>query len=115
MENRHQTDLEWRDRLLRVFAEMFYQVKGLFRKAVDAIISLATPDRQGIHRDIFRNEEATAIKETMNEFADTESERISIGKWLVEYASSKSELSILDVYHAQCEVDGVAQGRYDWR
>ena len=76
----------------------------------------------------------------MNEFADTEltneartegesylhsvlqggrsqrqSERISIGKWLVEYASSKSELSILDVYHAQCEVDGVAQGRYDWR
>ena len=30
MENRHQTDLEWRDRLLRVFAEMFYQVKGLF-------------------------------------------------------------------------------------
>ena len=64
---------------------------------------------------VFRNEEATAIKETMNEFADTESERISIGKWLVEYASSKSELSILDVYHAQCEVDGVAQGRYDWR
>lgn len=115
MENRHQTDLEWRDRLLRVFAEMFYQVKGLFRKAVDAIISLATPDRQGIHRDIFRNEEATAIKETMNEFADTESEQISIGKWLVEYASSKSELSILDVYHAQCEVDGVAHGRYDWR
>ena len=64
---------------------------------------------------IFRNEEATAIKETMNEFADTESERISIGKWLVDYASSKAELSILDVYHAQCEVDGVAQGRYDWR
>ena len=115
MENRHQTDLEWRDRLLRVFAEMFYQVKGLFRKAVNAIISLATPDRQGRHRDICRNEEATAIKETMNEFADTESERICIGKWLVEYASSKSELSILDVYHAQCEVDGVAQGRYDWR
>ena len=45
MENRHQTDWEWRDRLLRVFAEMFYQVKGLFRKAVNAIISLATPDR----------------------------------------------------------------------
>ena len=74
-----------------------------------------TPDRQGRHRDIFRNEEATAIKETMNEFADTESGRISIGKWLVDYASSKAELSILDVYHAQCEVDGVAQGRYDWR
>ena len=95
MENRHQTDLEWRDRLLRVFAEMFYQVKGLFRKAVDAIISLATPDRQGRHRDIFRNEEATAIKETMNEFADTESERISIGKWLVDYALSLGSSSSL--------------------
>ena len=115
MENRHQTDLEWRDRLLRIFAEMFYQVKEFFRKAVDAIISLATPDRQGRHRDIFRNEEAAAIKETMNEFADTESGRISIGKWLVDYASSKSELSNLDVHHAQGEVDGVAQGRYDWR
>ena len=115
MENRHQTDLEWRDRLLRIFAEMFYQVKGLFRKAVDAIISLATPDRQGRHRDIFRNEEATAIKETMNEFADTESERISIGKWLVDYASSKAELSDLDIHHAQGEVVGVAKGRYDWR
>ena len=140
MESRHQTDLEWRDRLLRIFAEMFYQVKEFFRKAVDAIISFATPDRQGRHRDIFRNEEAAAIKETMNEFADTgltneastegksyldsvlqggrsqrQSGRISIGKWLVDYASSKSELSILDVYHAQCEVDGVAQGRYDWR
>lgn len=115
MENRHQTDLEGRDRLLRVFAEMFYQVKGLFRKAVDAIISLATPDRQGRHRDIFRNEEATAIKETMNEFADTESERISIGKWLVDYASSKAELSDLDIHHAQGEVVGVAQGRYNRR
>ena len=51
----------------------------------------------------------------MNEFADTESERISIGKWLVDYASSKAELSDLDIHHAQCEVDGVAQGRYDWR
>ena len=51
----------------------------------------------------------------MNEFADTESERISIGKWLVDYASSKSELSNLDVHHAQGEVDGVAEGRYDWR
>ena len=51
----------------------------------------------------------------MNEFADTESERISIGKWLVNYASSKVELSILDVYHAQGEVVGVAKGRYDWR
>ena len=115
MENRHQTDLEWRDRLLRVFAEMFYQVKGLFRKAVDAIISLATPDRQGGHRDIFRNEEAAAIKEIMNEFADTESERISIGKWLVDYASSKAALSDLDIHHAQGGVDGVAEGRYDWR
>ena len=55
------------------------------------------------------------LQETMNEFADTESGRISIGKWLVDYASSKSELSILDVYHAQGEMDGVAQGRYDWR
>lgn len=115
MENRHQADLMWRDRLLRIFAEMFYQSKELFRKAVDAIISLATPDRQGRHRDIFRNEEATAIKETMNEFADTESGRISIGKWLVDYASSKAELSDLDIHHAQGEVDGVAQGRYDWR
>lgn len=115
MKSRHQTDLEWRDRLLRIFAEMFYQVKEFFRKAVDAIISLATPDRQGRHREIFRNEEAAAIKETMNEFADTESGRISIGKWLVDYASSKAALSDLDVYHAQGEVDGVAQGRYDWR
>ena len=94
---------------------MFYQAKELFRKAVDAIISLATPDRQGRHRDIFRNEEAAAIKETMNEFADTESGRISIGKWLVDYASSKAELSDLDIHHAQGEVDGVAEGRYDWR
>lgn len=140
MENRHQADLMWRDRLLRIFAEMFYQAKELFRKAVDAIISLATPDRQGRHRDIFRNEEAAAIKGTMNEFADTgltneastegksylgsvlqggrsqrQSERISIGKWLVDYASFKAELSGLDVHHAQGEVDGVAQGRYDWR
>ena len=113
--SRHQTDLEWRDRLLRIFAEMFYQVKEFFRKAVDAIISLATPDRQGRHRDIFRNEEAAAIKVTMNEFADTESGRISIGKWLVDYASSKAALSDLDIHHAQGEVDGVAQGRYDWR
>ena len=51
----------------------------------------------------------------MNEFADTESGRISIGKWLVDYASSKSELSILDIHHAQGEVVGVAKGRYDWR
>ena len=76
---------------------------------------LQTHDRQGRHRDIFRNEEAAAIKETMNEFADTESERISIGKWLVDYASSKAELSDLDIHHAQGEVVGVAQGRYDWR
>lgn len=94
---------------------MFYQAKELFRKAVDAIISLATPDRQGRHRYIFRNEEAAAIKETMNEFADTESGRISIGKWLVDYASSKAALSELDIHHAQGEVDGVAEGRYDWR
>ena len=115
MKSRHQTDLEWRDRLLRIFAEMFYQVKEFFRKAVDAIISLATPDRQGRHREIFRNEEAAAIKETMNEFADTESGRISIGKWLVDYASSMAELSDLDIHHAQGEVVGVAQGRYNRR
>lgn len=51
----------------------------------------------------------------MNEFADTESERISIGKWLVDYASSKAELSDLDIHHAQGEVVGVAQGRYNRR
>ena len=46
----------------------------------------------------------------MNEFADTESERIGIGKWLVDYASSKVALSDLDIHHAQGEVDGVAEG-----
>ncbi len=115
MEHIHQADIKWRDHLLLMFAEMFYHAKELFRKAVDAIISLATPTHQGRHQDIFHNEEATAIKATMNEFADTESERISIGKWLVGYAASKAELSDKDVYHAQSEVDGVAQGRYDWR
>ena len=64
-------------------------------------------------KDVLTLEEAAAVKETMNEFADTESGRISIGKWLVDYASSKAALSDLDVYHAQGEVDGVAQGRYD--
>lgn len=51
----------------------------------------------------------------MNEFADTESGRISIGKWLVDYASSMAELSDLDIHHTQGEVYGVAEGRYDWR
>ena len=34
---------------------------------------------------------------------------------LIDYASSKAELSDLDLHHAQGEVDRVAQGRYDWR
>ena len=51
----------------------------------------------------------------MNKFANTESERISIGKWLVDYASSKAELSDLDVDHAQDKVERVAEGRNGWR
>ena len=66
-------------------------------------------------KDVLTLEEAAAVKETMNEFADTESGRISIGKWLVDYASSKAELSDLDIHHAQGEVVGVAQGRYNRR
>ena len=109
--------LKWRDAVLYRLADALYRTGELFRKIIDAIIDFACSGfgGSGSHGDIFHDDEASGIKEFMNEYAETREEMLAVGSWLVGYSSIKGRLSNQERSRAQKEVDDVAEGRYDWR
>ena len=108
--------LKWRDVVLYCLAQSLYKVSEIFKRVIDGIINFArSACSSGGHRDILYNEEAAGIKNIMETYADTEEEKIAIGKWLVGFSAIKGKLSEQEENRVQKEVDDVAKGLYDWR
>lgn len=108
--------LKWRDVVLYCLAQSLYKVSEIFKRVIDGIINFArSACSSGGHRDILYNEEAAGIKNIMETYADTEDDKIAIGKWLVGFSAIKGGFSEQEENLAQKEVDDVAKGLYDWR
>ena len=87
--------------MLRIFTKILMQSNGIFRKAVDSIISFA----KDTYRSIFSREEAKTIKSVMEAFGKDKEDYRTIGTFLVFTADDKEK--------AVREVDDVAIGRYE--
>lgn len=85
------------------------QSNGIFRKAVDSIISFA----KDTYRSIFSREEAKTIKSVMEAFGKDKEDYRTIGTFLVFTADKKEALSNSEYRKVAREVDDVAIGRYE--
>ncbi len=118
--NKVRAESEQKKELLGYVAAIFIRMDELFRKAVKAIIHFAQSGFGGKHggnghQDVFMNEEARAIKQTMVNIAGEDGNHKAVGDWLVQVAAMAEELNVSEVCRAQKEVDAVASGVYDWR
>ena len=72
--------------------------------------------RGGKHGDIFWDNESFAIKQYMKMFADLASTTLKqVANWFVWLASTLGKFNANELKRAHNEVNGVAEGRYDWR
>lgn len=113
-----ENERDWLRDLATGVIQMLYNAEEVFRKIIDAIIDFARSGfggRGGKHGDIFYNEEAAVINDIMNTYSKEKEHRKYVGRWLVDFAASKGELSKQESARAYKEVDDVAEGRYDWR
>lgn len=118
--NKVRAESEQKKELLGYVAAIFIRMDELFRKAVKAIIHFAQSGFGGKHggnghQDVFMNEEAQAIKQTMVNIAGEDGNHKAVGDWLVQVATMAEELDDSEVLRAQKEVNCVASGAYDWR
>lgn len=105
----------WKDDLLAMVALALAKVNQLFRQAINAIINFAKSCTSNNHQSFFSNEDATAIKTILTNYAKEPSDQRYVGKWLVLAAKADGNLSEREAAHAEKEVDDVVIGKYDWR
>ena len=113
-------EIKWKDTVLDFLAALLAKMSSLFRQAVNAIVNFAQSGYGGKlggsgHKDIFDDEEAAVIKSTMIDIAGKDGNHKAVGNWLVQVAQSAADLTDVEIHRAQCEVDDVASGKYDWR
>ena len=104
------------NRILNFFAQIIYKSDEIFRRAIQSIIDFATSCRIGCsHRDILHNEEASAIKTSMEKLANGTVSKNDIGWFMVNFAKEKGKLTEEETHRCNLEVDSVADGKYDYR
>ncbi len=104
------------NRILNFFAQIIYKSDEIFRRAIQGIIDFATSCRIGCsHRDILYNEEASAIKASMEKLANETVSKKDIGWFMVNFAKEKGILTEAETHRCNIEVDSVAEGKYDYQ
>ena len=102
--------------ILNFFAEIIYKSDEIFRRAIHGIIDFATSCRIGCsHRDVLYNEEASAIKSSMEKLATDTISKKDTGWFMVNFAKEKGKLTEAEAHRCNLEVDSVAEGKYDYR
>lgn len=109
--NRLQGELNLRKQVLAIIADMLYAASEIFKRAIDAIIYYGTDK----YKSIFDNDEATDIKNVMQNYGNTKEQQQAIGAWLCDYADSRQPFDRLKHRQTYKEVADVANGAYDWK
>lgn len=102
--------IKWRDKAIRILADILYQGYELFKRAVDTIAKFA----KSIY-NIMDGSEAKVIKDCVHSLARTDEDRTAIGNVLITYADHKAKLTDEEYFKMSREVDDVVAGRYDAR
>ena len=109
--NRLQGELKSRKQILIILADMLYAASEVFKRAIDAIIHYGTDK----YKSIFGNDEASDIKNVMQNYGETKEQHQTIGTWLCDYANDRQPFDKLKHRQTYKEVADVANGAYDWK
>ena len=110
---------DWQDPMFHGMATYIYATNELLRFCVDAIVDFAKSGfggRGGQHGDILWDNESTAIKHFLTDFANLVQTSINnVAQWLVWIAKQVGRLNDWELRRADDEVKDVVDGRYDGR
>ena len=110
---------DWQDPMFFGMSAYIYRFDEGLQFCIKAIQDFAYSGfggRGGKHGDIFWDNESFAIKQYMKMFADLASATLKqVANWFVWLASTLGKFNANELKRAHNEVDGVAEGRYDWR
>ncbi len=95
--------------VLRIFAEMLYAAGKVFKRAIDAIIDLATHT----YKSFFDDSQAADIRSVMRQYGKTEEEKLAVGDWMCDYADTIETIERAGSRKTRTEVMEIAEGRYD--
>jgi hypothetical protein len=99
----------YRNRLLRIIAELLFESKDLLKRVIRHIINFATEK----YRNRFDSDEVTDIKQLIDEYTDNIEGKKAIGSVLVILAAEEGHLSEIETHKADHELADVAEGYYD--
>ncbi len=97
------------NRILNFFAQIIYRSDEIFRQAIYGIIDFATSCRIGCsRRDILYNEEAAAIKASMEKLANDTFSKKDVGWFMVNFAKEKGKLTEEETHRCNLIVNDIA-------
>ncbi|MBR4130690.1 MAG: hypothetical protein IKU02_07205 [Bacteroidaceae bacterium] len=110
---------DWQDPMFFGMSAYIYRFDEGLQFCIKAIQDFAYSGfgcRGGKHGDIFWDNESYTIKQYMKTFAELASATLKqVANWFVWLASTLGKFNTNELKRAHNEVNGVAEGRYDWR
>ena len=110
---------DWHDPMFFGMSAYIYRFDEGLQFCIKAIQDFAYSGfgcRGGKHGDIFWDNESFAIKQYLKLFADLASATLKqVANWFVWLASTLGKFNANELKRAHNEVNGVAEGIYDWR
>lgn len=110
---------DWQDPMFHGMATYIYAVNDELRFCADAVIDFAKSGfggRGGRHGDILWDNESTAIKHFLTEFARLAQTAIEkVAQWFVWICKQAGQLNDWELRRADSEIKDLVDGRYDGR
>ena len=110
---------DWQDPMFYGMATYIYAVNDELRFCADAVIDFAKSGfggRGGRHGDILWDNESTAIKHFLTEFARLAQTAIEkVAQWFVWICKQVGQLNDCELRRADSEIKDLVDGRYDGR